>query len=158
MWSEQTQNFISWAENLTHSSSSAPSPWPPLFPGFSWSALLAIIFSVHDAPAFSSPAKLHFVTVPPSSLVKETRQRKTDRTAHVATLIYTEVYTIFSIVLTNKGPVSFRFKTDFLAWLKLCSVHLCFWDPECKGLTGTMFCCYFNQLVLIHNVTQLVLI
>lgn len=63
--------------DLTHSSSSAPSPSP----GF-WvlaaSALLAMILSVHDAPAFSSPAKLHLVTVPLSTLAKETGSKKVE--------------------------------------------------------------------------------
>lgn len=34
--------------------------------------LLAMILSVHDAPASVSPAKLHLVTVPLSTLAKET--------------------------------------------------------------------------------------
>ena len=55
---------------LTHSSSSAPSPSPAL--AQSPDDLLAIILSVHEAPALSSPAKLHFVTVPPSIFAKET--------------------------------------------------------------------------------------
>lgn len=56
---------------LTHSSSAAPSPSPPAWE-LAASALLAMILSVHDAPASVSPAKLHLVTVPPSTLAKET--------------------------------------------------------------------------------------
>lgn len=58
---------------LTHSSSSALSPAPAPGPLSAAAALLAITLSVHDAPAFSSPAKLHFVTVPPSTFAKETK-------------------------------------------------------------------------------------
>lgn len=57
---------------LTHSSSSAPSPSMAGFALLGTSALFAIILSVHDSPAASSPAKLHFVTVPASNLAKET--------------------------------------------------------------------------------------
>lgn len=57
---------------LTHSSSPAPSPSPPAVWAPAESLLFAIILSVQDAPAFSSPAKLHLVTVPPSTLAKET--------------------------------------------------------------------------------------
>lgn len=56
---------------LTHSSSAAPAPSSPASAP-TVSALLAMILSVHDAPACLSPAKLHFVTVPLSTLAKET--------------------------------------------------------------------------------------
>lgn len=59
---------------LTHSSSSAPSPWPSDFVALLASDLLDIILSVQDAPASLSPAKLHLVTVPPSTLAKETER------------------------------------------------------------------------------------
>ena len=87
----QTQNHCSWASHglsfdhhcekgsdwshkvvFTHSSSSAPCPSPLLLWTPAAPALLAMILSVHDAPAFSSPAKLHFVTLPASTWANET--------------------------------------------------------------------------------------
>lgn len=66
MWTLQALVAI-----LTHSSSAAASPSPPAWE-LTASALLAMILSVHDAPASVSPAKLHLVTVPLSTLAKET--------------------------------------------------------------------------------------
>lgn len=59
---------------LTHSLSSTPSAPPSHLA--TPSALFAMILSVQEAPVCSSPAKLHFVTEPPSNLAKETETQE----------------------------------------------------------------------------------
>lgn len=96
--------------DLTHSSSSAPSPSALGFCALPASALLAIILSVHDAPTFPSPAKLHLVTVPPSTLAKETES--TTWSLFIWNLWGTDVTKCFTqrkdIQKTNKKKTKYR--------------------------------------------------
>ena len=70
---------------FTHSSSSAPCPSPLFFWTPAAPALLAMILSVHDAPALSSPAKLHFVTLPASTWANETGSNRLKTAVSYAT-------------------------------------------------------------------------
>lgn len=60
----------------THSSSSAPSPCSRVSADARSEDFRAMMLSVQDAPVFPSPAKLHLVTVPASSLANESERRK----------------------------------------------------------------------------------
>ena len=62
----------------THSSSSAPSPCSRVSLAAPPEDFWAMMLSVQDAPVFPSPAKLHLVTVPASSLANESESRSSE--------------------------------------------------------------------------------
>lgn len=127
--------------------------------------------SVHDAPALSSPAKLHFVTVPPSTLARETGEGDFWRIFPDLEQPCLKVYSKLSEQLdvwdfyrdavasrlTYEGAVPSGLQPDLLPRLQLRFVHLWLWVPEGPGPGGSMLVGYFDQLGFVHHGWELTL-
>ena len=90
----------------THSSSATPSPCSRVSLAAPSEDFWAMMLSVQDAPVFPSPAKLHLVTVPASSLANESERRSSQfpQTPFLSLRIPSHCLASLHVVETWWGP------------------------------------------------------